>query len=180
MLSVVEVLRTGSVERQRLLRREIALKILSPVIVTLTAAIALLSVPAVGSAADTSGVMATINRAVVAFNKGDMKAWAAACAPSTAIVDDFSPYTWSGPAACGDWWNAFAAGNKKNGLSWGTVALGTAVHVTVTGSHAYTVFPATYTYKMKGKPAKDSGIFTLVLTKSPAGWLIAAWSWAQH
>lgn len=156
------------------------MKILRPVIVTLTVAIALLSVPAVGSASDTSGVMATINGAVAAFNKGDMKGWTAACAPTTAIVDDFSPYTWSGPAACADWWNAFVAGNKKNGLSWGTVALGTAGHVAVTGNHAYTVFPATYSYKMKGKPAKDSGVFTLVLTKTPAGWLIAAWSWAQH
>ncbi len=151
-----------------------------PVVVTLTAAIALLSVPAIAWASDTSGVMATINGAVAAFNKGDEKAWAAACAPSTAIVDDFSPYTWSGPAACSDWWSAFVAGNKKNGLSWGTVALGTALHVTVTGTRAYTVFPATYTYKMKGKPAKDSGVFTFVLTKTPAGWLIAAWSWAQH
>ena len=156
------------------------MKIWRPAAVALTAAIALLSVPAVGSASDTSGVMATINGAVAAFNKGDMKAWAAACAPSTAIVDDFSPYTWSGPAACADWWNAFATGNKKNSLTWGTVALGTALHVAVTGSHAYTVFPATYTYKMKGKPAKDSGVFTFVLTKTPAGWLIAAWSWAQH
>jgi ketosteroid isomerase-like protein len=156
------------------------LKIWRPVIVTLAAAIAFLSVPVIGDASDTSGVMATINGAVAAFNKGDMKGWTAACAPSATIIDDFSPNAWSGPAACTDWWNAFVAGNKKNGLSWGTVALGTAWHVTVTGSHAYTVFPATYTYKMKGKPAKDSGIFTLVLTKTPAGWLIAAWSWAQH
>jgi hypothetical protein len=156
------------------------LKIWRPVIVTLTAAIALLSVPAVGSASDTSGVMATINGAVGAFNKGDMKAWAAACAPSVSIIDGFPPYTWSGTAACADWWIAFDAGNKKNGMSWGMVALGTALHVTVTGNHAYSVFPATYTYKMKGKPAKDSGIFTLVLTKSSAGWLIAAWSWAER
>ncbi|HLY01172.1 MAG TPA: nuclear transport factor 2 family protein [Candidatus Cybelea sp.] len=156
------------------------MKIWRPVIVTLTATIVLLSVPAISSAADTSGVMAAINGAVAAFNKGDMKAWAATCAPSTSIIDDFAPNAWSGPGACADWWNAFVAGNKKNGLSWGTVSLGTAWHVTVAGNHAYTVFPATYTYKVKGKPAKDSGIFSLALTKAPGGWLITAWSWAQH
>jgi hypothetical protein len=156
------------------------MKIWRLAVVALTAAIALVSVPAIGSASDTSGVMATINGAVAAFNKGDMKAWAAACAPSTAIIDDFPPNAWSGPGACADWWSAFAATNKKNDMTPGAVTLGTALHVVVTGSHAYTVFPATYTYKIKGKPAKDSGIFTIVLTKMPAGWLIAAWSWAQH
>jgi hypothetical protein len=156
------------------------LKIWRPVIVTLTAAIALLSVPAICSAADTSGVMATINGAVAAFNQGDMKAWTATCASGASIIDDFPPHTWGGPAACADWWNAFVAANKKNDMSWGTLVLGTAWHVAVTGNRAYTVLPATYTYKMKRKPAKDSGVFTLVLTKTSAGWLIAAWSWAQH
>jgi hypothetical protein len=156
------------------------LKFWRPVIVALTATIALSSIPAISSAADTSGVMAAINGAVAAFNKGDMKGWAATCAPSTSIIDDFAPNSWSGPGACVDWWNAFAATNKKNGMTPGTVTLGTAWHVVVTGSHAYTVFPATYTYKVKGKPAKDSGIFSIVLTKMPAGWLIVAWSWARH
>jgi len=156
------------------------LNIWRPVIVTLSVAIALLSVPAICSASDTSSVMATINGAVAAFNKGDMSAWSVACASTTSIIDDFPPYTWGGPAACADWWNAFVAANKKNDMSWGTLVLGSGWHVAVTGNRAYTVFPATYTYKMKGKPAKESGVFTLVLTRTPAGWRIVAWSWAQH
>jgi ketosteroid isomerase-like protein len=151
-----------------------------PAIVALTAAIALFSVPAVCSASDTSGVMATVNGAVAAFNKADMKTWAATCTSSATIIDDFPPYAWSGPAACAVWGNAFVAGNKQHDMSWGTLVLGTAAHLTVSGNRAYAVFPATYTYKIKGKPAKDAGAFSLVLTKTPAGWLIAAWSWAQH
>lgn len=65
-------------------------------------------------------------------------------------------------------------------MSWGTLVVGTGWHVAVTGNRAYTVFPATYTYRMKGKPAKDSGAFTLVLTRTPAGWRVEAWSWAQR
>jgi ketosteroid isomerase-like protein len=155
-------------------------KIWRPLAIALTATIAFLSFPAIASAPDTAGVMTTVNDAVGAFNKSDMKAWAAACAPSTTIIDNFSPNSWSGPASCADWWNAFVAENKKDGMSWGTLVLGTAWHLAVTGTHAYAVFPATYTYKIKGKPAKDAGVFTLVLTKAPTGWLIAAWSWAQH
>jgi hypothetical protein len=124
--------------------------------------------------------MATVNRAVAAFNKGDMSAWSAACASTASIIDDFPPYTWGGPAACADWWNAFAAANKKNDMGWGTLALGGGWHVAVTGNRAYTVFPATYSYRTHGKPAKDSGVFTLVLTRTPTGWRVAAWSWAQH
>jgi hypothetical protein len=149
-------------------------------IITLTAAIALLSAPAVCSASDASGVMATIDGAVAAFNRGDMKAWTAACASSASIIDDFPPHAWSGPTACADWWNAFVGANKKNDMSWGTLLLGTGWHVAVTANRGYTVFPATYTYRVKGRPAKDSGIFTLVLIRAPRGWRIVAWSWAQH
>jgi ketosteroid isomerase-like protein len=156
------------------------LKIRRPTFVTLTAAIALLFVPEVCCASDTTGVMATINGAVEAFNKGDRNAWSAACASPSTVIDDFPPYTWGGPAACADWWSAFAAANKQNDMTWGILVLGKGWHVAVTGNRAYTVFPATYTYRMKGKPAKDSGVFTLVLTKTRAGWRIAAWSWAQH
>jgi hypothetical protein len=156
------------------------LNIWRPVIVTLSAAIGLLSVPAICSASDTSSVMATINGAVAAFNKGDMNAWSTACASTTSIIDDFPPYTWGAPAACADWWTAFVAANKKNDMSWGTLVLGSGWHVAVTGNRAYTVFPAIYTYKMKGTPAKDSGVFTLVPTRTPAGWRVAAWSWAQR
>ena len=156
------------------------MKIWRPAIVALTAAIALLSVPAICCASNTSAVMATIDGAVAAFNKGDINAWAGACASPASVIDDFPPYTWGGPTACADWWNAFVGANKKNDMSWGTLVLGTGWHVAVTGGRAYTVFPATYAYKMKGKPAKDSGVFTLVLTKTPAGWRIAAWSWGQH
>jgi hypothetical protein len=34
---------------------------------------------------------------------------------------------------------------------------------------------------MKGKPVKESGsVFTVVLAKTAKGWLMSAWSWAQH
>jgi len=124
--------------------------------------------------------MATVNGAVAAFNGHDAKRWSAACDSPASIIDVFPPNAWSGPTACSDWMNAFDAFNKKSGLSWGTLNIGTAWHIAVTGSHAYTVFPATYTYRIKGKPAREAGVFTLVLTRTRPGWRIVAWSWAQH
>ena len=148
-------------------------------VVTL-AALMFFGVPGVSTATNTSGVTAAINHAVAEFNQGNMKGWVAACASSAAIIDDFPPHTWQGPNACGDWASAFTANMKQNGITGGMVTLGTAWHVTVTGAHAYAVYPATYTYKQHGKSMKDSGTFALVLQQTSGGWLIAAWSWAAH
>jgi hypothetical protein len=150
------------------------------VIVALSAALALVCVPGTAAASDSSDVMATVNHALAAFNRGDLKTWAAACASSSSIVDDFAPYEWQGPTACTDWATAYAAFSKKAGITAGVVTLGAPRHVAVGAGRAYLVFPATYTYKQKGKPMKQSGaVFTLALAKTGAGWQITGWAWAD-
>jgi ketosteroid isomerase-like protein len=157
------------------------MKINRLIVVALMAVIALVSVPGKVSASPASDVMAAINHAVAAFNKDDMKTWTAACASPASVIDDFPPHSWQGPMACADWASSYTAFSKKSGITDGIVTLGTPWHVAVTGAHAYVVCPATYTYKQNGKPMKESGsIFTLVLTKGAAGWLITSWAWAQH
>ncbi len=156
------------------------MKIWRPIIVALTAAIALVSVPAICSASDTSGVTATIEHAVVAFNKGDMNAWAAACDSPASIIDDFSPFKWQGSRACADWASAYTANAKKNGITNGVVTLGTPWHVLVDGEHAYVVYPATFTYKQRGKPKTDNATFALTMTNTRSGWLISEWAWSDR
>jgi hypothetical protein len=56
-----------------------------------------------------------------------------------------------------------------------TVAAGSAF------ARAYVVVPANFTYKMKGKPMKETGsIMTVSLRKGDGGRRITAWSWARH
>lgn len=155
------------------------MKISRLAVVTL-AALTFLYLPGVAAATNTSGVTAAINHAVADFNQGNMKGWIASCTSSAAIIDEFPPHTWQGPNACADWVSAFEDNVKQNGIRGGMVTLGTAWHVTVTGEHAYAVYPATYTYQQRGKSMKEFGTFALVLQKTSAGWLIAAWSWAAH
>ncbi|MGA2760756.1 MAG: hypothetical protein ABSF08_10605 [Candidatus Cybelea sp.] len=156
------------------------MKIWRPSIVTLTAVIALLSVPALSSASDTSGVTAAIDHAVAAFNKGDMNAWVAACDSPASIIDDFAPYKWQGSRACADWASAYAVSSKKNGITDGVVTLGTPWHVLIDGEHAYAVYPATFTYKQRGKPKKDNATFALTMTNTRSGWLISEWAWSDR
>jgi ketosteroid isomerase-like protein len=151
------------------------------VIVAFTALLMFVCVPGKAAASDKSDVKAAIDHAVAAFNRSDMKTWVAACASPASIIDDFPPHEWQGPTACADWASAFAAYSKKNGITAGTVTLGTPWHIVVTGARAYVVCPVTFTYKQNGRPMKESGsVFTLALMKAAAGWAIAGWAWAQH
>jgi len=126
-------------------------------------------------------VMATVNQFVDAFNKGDTKNAAAACADETFIIDEFPPYEWHGADACAKWMNDYDAWAKKNSMTDGAVTLGSPRHVDVEGDAAYVVVPADISYKEKGKNAKQTGnVFTLALHKETAGWRIVGWSWAKN
>jgi ketosteroid isomerase-like protein len=142
-----------------------------------------LGVLAAGSAAasEKDDVLKLVNQFTDGFNKGDVKSAVAACSDQTSIIDEFPPYEWNGAGGCSKWATDFAADAQKNGITDGHVALAAPRHVDVTGDHAYVVVPATYTFKMKGKPVKESGsVLTVVLRKEASGWRIVAWSWAKH
>jgi len=132
-------------------------------------------------AAQDPGIMATVNQFVDAFNRGDAKEAASACAPSASIIDDFPPYQWQGLNACANWFAAYNVMAKKDGITDGIVTLAHPWHVDVTGSRAYVVAPANYTYRVHGKATSLNGsVFTLVLSKLDAGWRITGWAWADH
>lgn len=60
------------------------------------------------------------------------------------------------------------------------VGMGKPWHVTVDGDTAYVVEPTTYSYKVKGAPTLEHGVWTLTLQKRAEGWRIGGWAWAQH
>ncbi len=132
-------------------------------------------------ASETGDVMVPVRQFVDGFNKGDVKSALAACAEQTSIIDEIPPHEWHGAGACSNWANDFDADAKKNGITNGIVTLGKARHMQVSGDRAYVVIPATYAYKQKGKPRKESGsTLTVALQKGAAGWRIAAWAWTKR
>ncbi|HEX9158748.1 MAG TPA: nuclear transport factor 2 family protein [Rhizomicrobium sp.] len=151
-----------------------------PVSLLVAAAALTLPVANVAVAADREDVMATVKQYDDAFNKNDMKAWSALCTDNAIIIDDFAPHVWQGSDACGGWWKAFDASAKENAIANGMVTLGEAWHVTITGDRAYAVYPTRFTYRLKGKPVSERGVWTLALQKVAAGWRITGWAWAQH
>jgi SnoaL-like domain len=125
--------------------------------------------------------MAVINQFVAAFNRGDTKAETTLCASPTSIIDDFPPHEWEGPTACADWVHALSAENARDGVTNGVVTLGEPWHVNVNRDRGYVVVPATYSYKLHGKPTTErNSIFTVALRKFSTGWRITGWAWSQH
>ena len=128
-----------------------------------------------------TAVLATVHQFADAFNKGDTKAAAAACAEQTSILDEFPPHEWHGTGACGKWMSAYAADAEKNGITEGIVTLNKPSHVDINSDHAYVVIPVNYAFKQKGKPFEEIGsILTLTLENRHSGWRINGWAWAKH
>jgi hypothetical protein len=128
-----------------------------------------------------TAVLASINRFVDGFNKGDIKSMVSVCADQTSILDEFPPHEWHGTGACAKWISDFDTDAKKNGITDGVVTLSNPSHVDINADRAYVVIPANYSFKLKGKPVTEVGsIITLTLQKSQAGWRITGWAWAKH
>jgi hypothetical protein len=133
------------------------------------------------AASDKTDVMASVHQFVDAFNKGDTKTAAAACADQTSIIDEFPPYEWHGAGSCSTWMGDYDADAKKNGITDGIVKLDNPRHVDVTAERAYVVVPASYTFKQKGKVVKEIGsLLTIALQKGAAGWRITGWAWSKN
>jgi ketosteroid isomerase-like protein len=140
------------------------------------------AVLASGSAAasDETDVMAVVHKWSDAFNRGDSKTGVATCTEHAVIIDDFPPHVWQGSGTCFKWFEDFGAFAAKSEITDSKVSLGKARHLNVESGYAYLVSPTTYTYNKSGKPTKDTGMVTMTLHKTDAGWRITGWAWADQ
>jgi ketosteroid isomerase-like protein len=124
--------------------------------------------------------MAAVRAYVDAFNKGDAKAMAAACANPVQILDGMPPHVWQGPAAAEDWYADALAEGEHLGFTDYRIGLGEPKHVDVTGDHAYAVVPATFDYNRQGRPVNQTdAVFTVALRKVDGDWRLTAWAWSK-
>ena len=129
---------------------------------------------------DEDDSVATVERYIEAFNKGDADAMAAAFAPESSILDGMAPHLWVGPTASRDWYRDVLAEGKQHGASHYHVRLDKPRHANVTGDAAYVVAPATMTFNLQERQVTQTGaLFTVALRKLSNGWRISAWAWAK-
>jgi hypothetical protein len=107
----------------------------------------------------------------------DVPALRAACAPSSTVIDEFAPYSWSGPDACVRWsaaFKTFAAQLKLTGFK-GTIA--PMPFTDVSGSHGYITAKVTLHAMLSGKPISEQGTWAFVAAKAGTGWKITSVAW---
>lgn len=138
---------------------------------------ALLLMTAPMAHAGDAGVEATLRQFADAFNKGDMKAAKALHVAAPGITDEVAPYHWSGPKAFDDWGADLGKAEAAEGKSGGQVSIGAPTRENVSGTSAYVIAPATYTYKQKGATMRETSQFTFAMTKDASGWKIVSWTW---
>jgi ketosteroid isomerase-like protein len=146
-------------------------------VLALIASLAVVS-PAFAQAADPA-IVAPINTFVTAFNKGDVAA-AAATHTSVAdliIIDEVPPYAWHGPKAVQTWLADLGAADAKAAVTDQQVAISAPTRVEATGTAAYVIVPAVYTFKEKGVAMREAAQMTFFLKKGASGWLIHGWTW---
>jgi ketosteroid isomerase-like protein len=123
--------------------------------------------------------MATIQKFIDSFNKGDMAGAAAthAAGADLTIIDEVPPYLWRGAKAFQEWSAALDSDSKKNGITEAMVTLSKASRTETNGDQSYVVVPAVYSFKQGGKSMRESAQMTFVLKKSANGWVIHGWTW---
>ncbi len=126
-----------------------------------------------------AAVLAPIQTYVRAANAGHRAELISAFTADSTIVDEFAPFAFPAPHAAAHWYDGFGADQTANGVSDAVIASTPPKFVTIDGSHAYVVLPTVYTYKLHGKPAKETGSLSFALRKAGAQWKISAMAWAK-
>ena len=112
------------------------------------------------------------------FNSGDTKAWLAAQAPDTQIVDEFAPHAWSGAGSPQRWLDDYGKYAHANGVTGGRLDYGQPLQATSDGKSAYIVLPTTFRFVQKGTKMAEPSTMTFVTKREGNGWKIASWTYA--
>lgn len=110
-----------------------------------------------------------------AMNAGDIGKAAAAFAASPTIIDEFGPHIWNSFAS---WKRDLGADFKANAVTDLHIATSPVSFKSVDAKFGYGVVPATLTYKVKGKPTAEKGMFTFSTIETPSGWRLTGWAWS--
>ncbi|WP_309605453.1 nuclear transport factor 2 family protein [Phenylobacterium sp.] len=138
--------------------------------------LAALSTASVATAANPQ-LEAPIHRFIDAFNKNDITGAAATHLANVSIIDEVPPYLWRGPKAFSDWVADLTKNDAAAGITGEHVTLGPVKRELITGSNAYVIIAATYSFQQKGVAMHEPAQMTFAMRKDNKGWKIAGWTW---
>lgn len=144
--------------------------------IKLAAAVCCVSIMA--SAAHAAGeppALAPFTQFVDAMNAGDAKKAGGEFTASATIIDEFAPHIWNSFAS---WGRDADASFKAEGVTDFHIALSPVSFKNVDAKTGYGVVPSTLTFKVKGKPTTEKGMFTFSTKMTEDGWRITGWAWS--
>ena len=124
-------------------------------------------------------VLAPIKQLTEGLNTGAAPKIVGAHAANPVILDEFTPYLWTGPTAVMGWAADFGKFAAAHGLQPGPVEIKDPSVAEVNGDHAYVVAPSVITFKTRDGAIKNAGTFIFTLVKGADGWKIQSWAYAR-
>ncbi|MBC5811706.1 MAG: hypothetical protein GIW95_12755 [Candidatus Eremiobacteraeota bacterium] len=142
--------------------------------------LALVMGSAASAAPNTKAMLAPIDSLVAALNAVDAAAVGALYTADGSLLDEFPPFQWHAPRGAVSFMKDFGAFTKAEGASDFVVKRSApkTVHPTKDGAMGYLVVPMTITYKLKGKPQTEMGLWTFIVVKAAGSYKIKASAWA--
>jgi hypothetical protein len=148
-----------------------------PPAVAALAAVLIALAPAAAAPPPDPALVALPQTVLDALIANDAPALRAACAPASTVIDEFPPYSWSGPDACVRWSAAFKVFAAKLKLSGFKGSIAPKPFTDVSGNHGYLTANVTLHAMMSGKPLTEQGTWTFVAVKAATGWKITSIAW---
>jgi ketosteroid isomerase-like protein len=116
-------------------------------------------------------VLQLFRKAFDAFNRGDITAFEATWADRVdAIINQVSPYVWTGEDALRQWLAASASHSMSAGVTSATITAGTPLGLEIVGDSAFVVMPVVMAFVQSGVALQQRGTQVCVLNKSEQGW----------
>lgn len=124
-------------------------------------------------------LLKSIDALVAAMNRSDDRAISALLTPDAVIQDEVTPYRWLGPNAEAKWSHDDGLLIVKRGVTHSHSRRGTPTFVHRSGNHAFAVVPLVYTYVLKKRQQRETGLWTIVLQKTGTVWRISLLGFAK-
>ncbi len=149
----------------------------------LFAAVSLSVVATAAAAGQVAGhdpaVVATVQAAMEAGQKGDMPRLRRQYAPEVTFVDEFAPFFWAGPNAIGDYFVSGGRMYQETQHLHDRFTAGPPAFVYVSGDRAFVVEPVNGSASVRGKPYASKGAYALTLSRIGGDWKITSQTWTK-
>jgi len=134
----------------------------------------------VAAQATTDPALAPIRALTAAFNANDDNAVAQLFVPDAVVVDEVTPYRWTGANAVRRWLHDDGSVITKNGVKNARISIGKPLYVHRSATSIYTVSPLIDSYVVGGRPQRETGLLVLVIVKRGSAWKFSLLAFAKQ